>query len=162
MGKYLNTKLGPHFLILYHYNTDWSNWPYSSNCYEFSLLYYGTSVFSLWEAPFFYACIMTPLLYANLTPNEPVFHYSLHPMTENSAKIKTNCQFSAEKVNFRWNLTKITPNDALFLEVYTKKAPFFECQTHWPLFSILHQMPLVFVLRKAHTRHFHIRVPPGV
>ena len=25
--------------------------------------------------------IMTPFFYANLTPNDPVFHYSPHPMT---------------------------------------------------------------------------------
>ena len=66
---------------------------------------------------------------ANLTPIDPVFHYSPHLMTPFSKfQRKISNLFC---VNFQLkrriccsNLTKFTPNDPLLLAVHTKKAHF--------------------------------------
>ena len=92
------------------------------------------------------ACIMTPFL-ANLTPNDPVFHYILYPMQwpifffkisnflHASCTFQRLCQFSVEKGKFLLNFDKICTEWPLFWEIYTKKAQLFWIPHQWPPFS---------------------------
>ena len=107
--------------------------------------------------------IDVPFFDANLTLNDPVIHYSPHPMTSFFSskfqrkisifrKFRSRCEnfinFQLKMASFHSNLTQYIPNDLLFWEVYTKKGPFFLPMTPF-FYDIIHRMPPppVFVLR---------------
>ena len=102
-----------------------------------------------------------PFFYANLTPNDSIFHYSSHLMTLFSKFLnvkfqifrvifmhfQTFCQFQLKKANFHSNLHGITP---YFGKFTPEKAEFFGIphpMSQWPPFfyKIVHRMPPFFV-----------------
>ena len=122
--------------------------------------------------------VLRPLFYANLTPNDPVFHYSPHPMTfffffhnfnvkfqifrALRPHFKIFANFQLEKVNFHSNLTKITPNDPLLWEVHTKKGPLFGISHPMTPFyyQILHECPLFSFFGRHIPFTFIFECPP--
>ena len=119
--------------------------------------------------------------YADLTPDDPLFssvHTQWPPFFHFCEEFYVHirdfrgvlCVHFEKTIDFTailtkklkilaWNYIEWTP----YLESTSKHTPFFfllSLHQITPFFhEILHRMPSTFVLRKAHRRHFHIRVP---
>ena len=117
-------------------------------------------------------CLLTdpPLFYTDLTPNDPPFFLSPHPMTPffplSYQFLHTNCKclcasrafweiykfcsnFNIRFAKFGLKLHFCTLNDPQFWESTSKRSHFFGAHTEWsPFFNkILHPMPPTFVLQ---------------
>ena len=117
---------------------------------------------------------MTPFSTSVPAPNDPFFQNfngKFQISRAHCAHFKIFVQISAEKGELCSNLTKFTPNDPLFWEVYTKEGKIFwipppmtlffptKSYTKFPLFSFSRrQIPVTFVLECPRVSSLEYRV----
>ena len=114
--------------------------------------------------------VIRPTFYANLTPYDPIFFYSVQTRWPLFSTFVSNLTYKLLFFSRAFWEVQILQFCGNFLHtewppclgVHTKKTPFFDAYTEWPPFfdEILHRMPLLSFYGRHLYVTFIFNVPP--